>query len=244
MPEYAGAVNDGLAALSTFVVGGSTLRETLDRVATLAKATVSGADFVGLTLLKDGRPTTAVFTDEASPEIDQAQYNSGIGPCLDAFRDNQVYRIQSTDDDDRWAAFSQAALEKGIHSSLSLPLSVGGRGVGALNMYSRAVDAFGDEEERVGVAFASQAAVAVANAQTYWEAKEVAQHLNEAMKSRAAIEQAKGMLMAAQGCAPDDAFDLLVKASQRTNRKLRDLAEEMVANAQRRRNGAPSAEAS
>ena len=43
------------------------------------------------------------------------------------------------------------------------------------------------------------------------------------MQSRAAIEQAKGILMAAQRCGPDRAFEILVRASQRENRKLRDI---------------------
>jgi AmiR/NasT family two-component response regulator len=56
----------------------------------------------------------------------------------------------------------------------------------------------------------------------------LAEGLGEAMKSRAVIEQAKGMLMAAQGCDEDTAFDLLVKASQRENVKLRDVARRIV----------------
>ena len=54
------------------------------------------------------------------------------------------------------------------------------------------------------------------------------------MKSRAVIEQAKGMLMAAQGCDEEHAFALLVQASQRENRKLRDIARQIVANATQR----------
>lgn len=243
MPEYAGAVNQGLAALSSFVVGGSTLGETLDRVAVLAVESVPGADFAGLTLLQDGKPTTAVFTDPTSPEVDQAQYESGSGPCLDAFRHGVTYRIDSTADDDHWPEFSGVAHAAGINSTLSLPLLVEDDSVGALNLYSREPAAFDDHGERVGMAFASQAAVALANAQAYWGAKDVADQLHEAMKSRAVIEQAKGILMAAQGCDPDEAFELLVKASQRSNRKLRDVAQEIVANPQRRGPEPPFVEA-
>ncbi len=244
MSDYADAVNEGLSALSTFVVGRSTLGETLDKVADLACQTVRGTDMVGLTMLKDGRPATAVFTDPMSPELDQAQYDSGKGPCLDAFRHGRTYRIESTASDANWPEFSRAAGAKGIMSTLSLPLIVEDRSLGALNLYSRAEASFGDEEAQVGMAFATQAAVAMANAQAYWEAKEVADQLGEAMKSRAVIEQAKGILMAAQGCTPDQAFDLLVKASQRSNRKLRDIAIEIVSDPQRRRSEPRRASAS
>jgi hypothetical protein len=43
-----------------------------------------------------------------------------------------------------------------------------------------------------------------------------------------AIEQAKGIVMAQQRCGPEEAFDLLRQASQRTNVKLHVLAEEIV----------------
>ena len=49
------------------------------------------------------------------------------------------------------------------------------------------------------------------------------------MSSRAVIEQAKGVLMAEQGCLPEEAFELLRAASQRENVKLREIAERIVA---------------
>jgi len=235
MSDYADAVNQGLTALASFVVGSSTLGETLDRVAELACESVPGTEMVGLTMLKEGKPATAVYTDPLSPELDQAQYRSGRGPCLDAFRDGTPYRIELTAADQRWPEFSRVAAAAGIKSTLSLPLIAEDRSLGALNLYSREPASFGDDVQQIALPFANQAAVAVANAQAYWEAKEVARQLDEAMRSRAVIEQAKGLLMAAQGCTPDQAFELLVKASQRSNRKLRELAAEMVANPQRRR---------
>jgi GAF domain-containing protein len=237
--EYADALNEGTKSVTMFVVGRQTLGETLDRVATLACEAVPGAAVAGLTLLKNGRPTTSVFTDPTSPEIDQVQYEADAGPCLDALKFGQVLRVDSTREDDRWPEFRQAAQERGILSTLSMPLIVAGEPVGALNLYARTEAAFDDTQAGIAAAFATQAAVAVANAQAYWEAKDVGDQLHEAMKSRAVIEQAKGMLMAAQGCGPDEAFDLLVRASQRSNRKLRAIAEELVDQAVRRRAASP-----
>ena len=239
MSDYADALNKGLHSLTTFVVGGQTLGETLNGVAELAVQAVPGADVAGLTLVKDGRPTTSIFTDPTSPEIDQAQYDAGAGPCLEAFNLGEVFRVDSTEGDDRWPEFRAACQHHGIKSTLSLPLLVESQAVGALNLYSHVERGFPEGEEDRAMAFARQAAVAVANAQAYWEAKEIADQLHEAMKSRAVIEQAKGMLMAAQGCGPDEAFDLLVRASQRSNRKLRDIAGELVDKAVRRRAASP-----
>jgi AmiR/NasT family two-component response regulator len=63
----------------------------------------------------------------------------------------------------------------------------------------------------------------------YWTAFDLGVHLNEALKTRAVIEQAKGMIMArSPGLTPDEAFDLLRKASQRENVKLRLIAQRIV----------------
>jgi AmiR/NasT family two-component response regulator len=54
--------------------------------------------------------------------------------------------------------------------------------------------------------------------------------LGEAMKSRAAIEQAERILVEAQRCGPDEAFHLLRRASPRENVKLREIARLVVDN--------------
>ena len=217
-----------LTALSKFFVGDGTLKETLDRVAQLATEAVPAADIAGLTMLVDGRARTAVFTDEDAPEIDSAQYETGIGPCLDAFRHQEVFRIDDTAKDDRWRPFSEAAAAHGIQSTVSLPLIANHEGVGALNFYSRTLAAFGEEDVEVGSQYATQAAIVLTNSQAYWDAYQLSQDLTTAMRSRAVIEQAKGVLMGAQRCSADEAFQILVRASQRENRKLRDIAEELV----------------
>ena len=217
-----------LAALSRFFVGDGTLKETLDRVANLAQEAVPATDMAGLTMVVEGRARTAVFTDDEAPEIDSAQYETGIGPCLDAFRHQEVFRIDDTTKDERWAPFSEAAAAHGIRSTVSLPLIANHEGVGALNFYSRSAAAFTDEDVEVGARYATQAAIVLANSQAYWDAYQLSQDLATAMRSRAVIEQAKGILMGAQRCSPDEAFQILVRASQRENRKLRDIAEELV----------------
>ena len=184
---------------------------------------------VGITMLVEGRARTAVFTDDDAPQIDSAQYETGIGPCLDAFRHQQVYRIDHMEKDQQWPPFSEAAGAHGVQSSLSLPLITRHEAVGALNLYSRSPAAFSDDDVEVGLQFARQAAIVLANCQAYSDAQQLGQDMAEAMKSRATIEQAKGILMGAQRCSADDAFQILVRASQRENRKLRDMAAEIVA---------------
>jgi GAF domain-containing protein len=228
MADYPDHLTEGIAALSRLLVNEEALDDTLQRVAELGCANIGGCDVAGLSLLRDGRPTTAVFTDSTSPQIDSVQYRTGVGPCLDAWRRQEVFRIDSTTEDDRWPPFCQACVEHSIMSTLSLPLAVRGNGIGALNLYSKQPAAFSPDDERMGMLFAEQASVALTNAQLYDSVYRLTQQLQEALTSRAVIDQAKGMLMAQNGVGADEAFGLLRTTSQRQNRKLREIAQELV----------------
>ena len=226
-------LTESLAVLSRYFVGLGTLQDTLQRVAELTGEAIGPADFVGITMPVEGRQRTAVFTDLSSPEIDQAQYDSGEGPCLQAIEDRQVHAVDSTREDGPWPMFRRAAADHGIGSTLSMPLLVDDLVVGAMNLYAGAERAFGEEDRQEALQFAAQAAIVLANAQAYWDAHELSTRLGEAMAHRAVIEQAKGVLMGAQRCTDDTAFELLVKASQRENVKVRFIAQRIVDNVAR-----------
>lgn len=136
--------------------------------------------------------------------------------------------------EDRWPTFAAAAAAHGIHSSLSLPLIVDDRGIGALNLYGRPKKKFDDVSEDFGIAFAAQAAAAVAHGVAYWEKATLAEQLQAALTSRAVIEQAKGIIIGSTGCSADEAFQMLREQSQTQNIKLRDVAAELVQRQQRR----------
>ena len=125
--------------------------------------------------------------------------------------------------------FARLAQERGVQSTLSLPLMAGGSGVGAMNLYAKTLKGFSEEDEALGCDLAAAAAIVLANATAYWDSRHLAEQLTEAMQSRAVIEQAKGMLMArSPGMTADEAFDVLRRASQRENVKLRDIAMRLV----------------
>jgi GAF domain-containing protein len=229
MPES--PLTQSLAALSRFFVGDGTVEETLLRVADLTVEAVPAADLVGLTLVVEGRQRTAIFTDPMAPELDQAQYDTGEGPCLAAFADQRITQIESTSEPGPWPAFREAAVRHGIGSTMSFPLVIDKVSLGAMNLYSRRERAFVEADRSNGELFASQTSIVLANAQAYWDARQLSAGLSEAMHHRAVIEQAKGILMGAQGIDEEAAFAMLVTASQRENTKLRDVAHRIVAGA-------------
>jgi transcriptional regulator with GAF, ATPase, and Fis domain len=222
------SLTTGLAALSRFFVGDRDLAQTLERVAHLTVEAVEPVELCGITMLVEGRPRTAIFTDQLAVDIDQAQYESGDGPCLESFETMRVIEIPSTTEPGRWPEFRRAAAGHGIHSTMSLPLVVGEAPVGAMNLYAQRAKAFDEPARVTATLFGAQAAIVLANAQAYWDAHDMSAGLSEAMKHRAVIEQAKGILMGAQGCGQDAAFEMLVRASQRENVKLREVARRLV----------------
>ena len=225
------ARSQALQALSQFLVSECSIQETLDQVAAISTAALPAAAFAGIAMLNEsGKPATTVFTDTDAPEVDEAQYRSGRGPCLDAWRTSEVVTISDMDSGETtYPEFAEVCRRHGVQSVLSLPLVAGQRGIGAFNLYARTAHAFGDDDVALGTDLATAASVVLANASSYWAAYDRSEQLSEAMRSRAVIEQAKGMLMSrSPDLTADEAFDMLSSASQRENVKLRDIAQRIV----------------
>lgn len=225
-PEDVAAVLTDLAGL---LVDEETLDDSLNRIVRLAVRTIPGCDAAGVTLVRGERPRTAAYTDERTLEVDRDQYDIGEGPCLDAIRRRRINRVDVEEAEQRWARFTKLAKEVGLCSYLAAPLVVGDDAIGALNLYSRQLDGFDELDEAFVAIFTAQAAVAVTNHERYTGARQLAEQMQQALQSRAAIDQAKGVLMARQGVDADGAFELLRQQSQQRNVKLRDVAQEILA---------------
>lgn len=218
-------------ALSRFLVAKATLGETLQQVAELVREAVPAAEGVGLTLLERRKRPVTVFASNApiSMPLDQAQYDDNDGPCLEAYRQRTVIEVADTATvNQRWPRFAAAAVSAQVGSTLSLPLAAADETFGAVNLYARSRLGFGETAIEAASVIATQASIVLANASAYWDARDLATGLGEAMKSRAVIEQAKGKLMASGRYNADQAFDVLVQASQRSNIRLRDMADRIV----------------
>jgi GAF domain-containing protein len=228
--QYPAEFVDQLLGLARLDPDDRTLIPLLQRVADVAVDQLDGCDMAGVTLVRNDTPMTAVFTEPEAPEIDRAQYETGRGPCVDAYRTGEILRIDDTLTDDRWPEFARAAAEHGVRSTLSLPLHTEQAILGALNLYSRQTSAFDGNDQVVSV-FVAHAATSLANSHAYRAAQTLSEQLQEALESRAVIEQAKGVLIAEHRCDPDAAFEMLKVRSQHENRKLRDVAAGIVVEA-------------
>jgi len=204
------------------------LEAMLGHVATIAVRAIPACDAAGVTLFEHDHVITAAASGPLVRRVDEHQYTTGEGPCLESLRTGEIRCSPSLAADTRWPRFRQPTLDEGVVSCLSLPLVIGNHGTGGvLNLYSQA-QAFGEIDEDIGRRFVPPASVAVANARAYAKAHAVIEQLQEALQSRDVIGQAKGIIQAREGCGPEEAFERLRTLSQHRNVKLRDLAREVL----------------
>jgi GAF domain-containing protein len=222
---------EAFAELGRIKLSETNLDGVLRTIADLAKRTIPGADEVSVTLVRDKGPHTAAFTGELALNLDESQYETGRGPCLDASAAAATLSVPEMSGESRWPQWAARSAELGINSSLSIGLPVQETVTGALNIYAAKPDAFDDDAIAVGQTFAGYAAVALTNAHLYDATATLAQQMQAAMESRAVIEQAKGIIMGDRRCTADEAFNILTQVSQTSNRKVRDVAAALVARA-------------
>ena len=222
---------DAFAELARITLADHSLDSVMDRIAVLAKTTLGLNGEVSVTLVERGKPSTVAQTGALAVELDERQYDRGYGPCLDSIDGGEPLIVSDMDDEPRWPDWAKSAAALGAGSSLSMPVPLQREVSAALNIYSLDRDAFDDAAVELASTFAAYAGVALANMHLYTAQGQVAEQLQQAMQSRAVIEQAKGILMGQRRCSAQEAFDLLVRLSQDTNRKLRDVAQALVEDA-------------
>ena len=220
-------------ALAERLTEASTVHEVLTRVANAGKAVVSGADLVSVTMrAEDGKFHTPVETDALATRLDELQYALDEGPCVEATRTSGLGLVASADRA-RGAEFPQwgpAAAGAGVRSVLAVGLFPGGDlpRLGALNFYSFVPDGFAAADPDVALVLAAHASTALAATHAVTAADLEAAQLQQALRSRDVIGQAKGILMERRGISAAEAFDVLRTASQALNVKLAQVAETLA----------------
>ncbi|MGW6937336.1 ANTAR domain-containing protein [Lentzea sp. NPDC054927] len=222
-----------LTMLRDGIAGEEPLDQVLQRLAETARRAIQDADAVTVTV-NPQEPRTAAATDDTLVEIDEKQYRANRGPCLEAARTLQAVRAVAGENRTSWPEFETAADQHGVRAYLSVPIMLpasdrsDAKHVGSLNIYSNTATAFDPFDESVMRLFTTAASAAIDNAHRWQRSSEQIVQLETALVSRAVIDQAKGVLMAAHSCTADEAFAMLVQQSQNRNVKLRDIAMDLL----------------
>ncbi|MGC7096685.1 ANTAR domain-containing protein [Amycolatopsis lurida] len=226
LDEVTGALEDLAAALGDADEMGPVLQAVCEQVIRV----VPGADVASITLRASGGGyRTAAATDHRAAEIDGKQYEQDDGPCLRAMETGKVIRVEVETAVELWPDFTAVAHSLGIGSYLASPLTVASDFVGAINLFGFGGHGFRELDEKYLEMYTVMVETTVRGTHRYLQAKEHIAQLRRAMESRAVIEQAKGILMAARGLTADQAFQELVSQSQRENVKLHTIADKFVA---------------
>lgn len=199
------------------------IETTLEAITAAAVDAVPAAADAGISFITDNARVEARAPTSPRPAtLDQLQDQLDQGPCLRALRAEDTVHIPDMGSEARWPRFAAAAGDHGVGAMFSLRLYVStDNKLGALNLYADTPHAFDDESMTIARIFAVHAAIALA-------AAERETHLETALRGRDRISQAKGILMERYKLTPDQAFTLLARASSSTNRKLRDVADEIA----------------
>jgi GAF domain-containing protein len=199
------------------------VKQTVQRVVDLAAEHLDRQIVASVSLVRGrGRVDTPASSDPRAARADALQYETGQGPCLDAIWEQETFEIKDMGTERRYPAWTERVLtETGIRSSLSYQLFTSGDSLGALNLYGLQPHAFDDDDRADGLLFAAHAAVAL-------QAAVSDENLRSALAFRLVIGQAQGILMERHRISAQMAFDLLRRLSQRSNVKLRVVAQQVV----------------
>lgn len=217
---------DSFAATAVALFAPGSVDLTLRRIVALATQTIDGCDAAGVLVWHDGVASTPALSDPVVRDLDDLQIAAVEGPCVDAAESGSRINAQDLDDDLRWPTFGPAAVQLGLRSVLAHPISEDRPSV--LGLWARLPGAFGVTDRAQGQLFSTLARLALDSAETRAADTERAWHLTEAMRTRELIGQAQGILMERERITADQAFDVLRRASQHMNTKLRAVAEHLV----------------
>jgi GAF domain-containing protein len=229
-----------LSQMAGLVLSRETVDTALELVTSLAATTTPGTLGAAVTVVDEHGKRSKAASNAAAEQADALQYEFDEGPCLTAWRTQEVVRIDDTTTDGRWPRWNDAASQLGVRSVLSTPLLMREESIGAMKVYCERPHNYGPHDEHVMRLLAAQAAILLANSQSLQEARRLSRQLTEALASRDAVAQATGVLMARGAGSAQDAFATLAAAARRTGAPVLDVARALVA-AVAVRNTAPAA---
>jgi ANTAR domain/GAF domain len=218
--------------LQSILVGAENAVEFLTGLAGLAAASVSEAagDEIecGVTLKMRRKPTTVAGSSQRAIELDEIEQAVGDGPCMRALREMSPVIIDDVSEDPRWPELNRRFAGAGVRSSLGVPLEISGEASAALNFFASKPRVFTANVYDKAVGFGAAAHNTLHLSVRIGTAQSRADDLEAAMQSRTAINLACGVIMAQNRCSQAEAMEILTKVSSNRNRKLRDVAAELV----------------
>lgn len=223
--ELARGLRDEFSSIAEVLGKGDDAR-LHEAVARAAVRAVPGCDHAAVSLLRNGKFETAAASDDIARRLDALQAQTGDGPCLDVATGpawEHHLDLESVSDPTEFQ--HRLREETPIRAVIAYRLVADGQKSGALNLAADSPHAFDDGSAEQAAVLAAFATVAV----TASTANRRQRELQQALDTSREIGVAVGIIAASYGMPADEAFQVLVRASQELNRKLRDIAHEVAA---------------
>lgn len=203
-------------------------RQVLADAARVCDRALGEGTEVSITLGPVAAPDVVATTGKSAQMVDGAQMVSDEGPCMEAWRTSREIWSENLHNDHRWRRLAEQLEGTAVDGVIALPFGIAQRPVGTFNIFLRSGERVGTELAQAAHLLSGALAAIVHELDTRLELENLTQDLRTALTSRATIDQAKGIIMARQGCSADEAFRHLVRVSSRTNTKLREVAAQIV----------------
>jgi GAF domain-containing protein len=190
---------------------------------------ILGAEAAGV-MLTDARGGLRLIasSDERMRLLELFELQGAEGPCLDAFSTGRPLQANASSSRIRWPAFAQRSSDSGFQMMCAVPLRVRTNVIGAMNLFRATDEPFTDDEMGIAQAMAEMAAIGLIQERALREHSLLTEQLQAALNSRVIIEQAKGMLAEYLKVTMAEAFKLLRTYARDHNRKLSDVARDVV----------------
>jgi transcriptional regulator with GAF, ATPase, and Fis domain len=195
----------------------------LERFVARIVLTVPGCDHAAITVRSHGKVETVAGE---LPELVQTHGTSGA--ISEALEFREPRRVEDTVTDQRWPAFNSHLVDHGWRSCLTLPLPTQRSPEAVLTLLSRQPHQFNETAYDIVLLLTLHAGVVFDNVQLFHDSRRLVEQLTTALDTRQRIGQAQGLLMLRFGVDADGGFDLLRRASQNANTKLREVATALI----------------
>lgn len=199
---------------------------TTDRVAAVAAKLVGcGWAAVGRLSPRQSLTFEDAHDDPVLSTVAAVASDTGESVALESLRLRRTVRAANLATERRWPSFAaRIVAETPIRAALAFFLRLDEADLGVLALYSREPGYFTDELCELGAIYADHAAIALSRALDH----DRVENLEKALQSNREIGVALGVLMSRYAITQQQAFDLLRTVSQRSHRKLRELASDVA----------------
>lgn len=224
-------VPDENAGLQDMVLTSRDVNSFLQELAVLASSTLSttaGPLHCGVTVIRHRKPTVAASSDGRARSLDELQNGFDDGPCLTALRRHETVLVQDTRQERRWPEYIGEAADQGIGLILAIPMELAGGAEAVINLYAERPGSLSPSDIATARNFVANASKSLQLALRLATLRGTSDDLAAAMKSRAMIDMAVGVIMVQNRCTHEEAIHELTRSSSDRNTKLRETAAAVV----------------